>query len=129
MINLLVIHPFIENIIQFITVLFIFVFVIAITYITTRWIANFQKQRSAGRNIEAVEAFRLTNNKFIQIVRVGNEYLVIAVCKDTVTMLTKLDETQLNLLENTPVESFESFQQILEKVKNLRQKNKGDKDV
>ena len=37
---------------QFITVLFIFVAVLAVTALVTKWIAGYQKQQGAAGNIE-----------------------------------------------------------------------------
>ena len=40
---------------QFITVLFIFVAVLAVTALVTKWIAGYQKQQGAAGNIEVRE--------------------------------------------------------------------------
>ena len=82
---------------QFITVLVVFVLVLGVTALVTRWIANYQKQQSANMNIEVIETTVISNGKYIQIVRVGETYMVIAVCKDTVTMLGEIPAEQLNL--------------------------------
>lgn len=112
-----------DGIFQLITVLFIFVFVLGITYFTTKWIANFQKTHSIGKNIESIEVFRLTNNKYIQILRTGKEYIVIAVTKDTVTLLNKINQEDMDLTTNIAA-TGEPFSQVLERIKNLKQKNK-----
>lgn len=80
---------------QFITVLLIFVAVLGVTAWTTRWMANYQKQQSVNENIEVIETARIANNKYIQIIRAGEKYMVIAVCKDTVTMLGEISGDQL----------------------------------
>ncbi len=80
---------------QFITVLIVFVAVLAVTALTTRWIANYQKQQGVNANIELLEATRISNNKYIQLVRIGQTYMAIAVCKDTVTMLGEIPSEQL----------------------------------
>lgn len=80
---------------QLITVLVVFVAVLGVTAWTTRWIANYQKKQTANCNIQLIEAARLNNNKYIQIVRVGETYIAIAVCKDTVTMLGEIPVDQL----------------------------------
>ncbi len=85
-----------DSYVQFITVLVVFVLVLAITAITTKWIAGYQKQQSANCNIEVIETTRIANNKYVQIVRVGETYMVIAICKDTVTMLGEVPVEQLN---------------------------------
>jgi flagellar protein FliO/FliZ len=80
---------------QFITVLLIFVVVLGITAVVTRWLASYQKQQSVNENIEVIETTRIANNKYIQIIRAGEKYMVIAVCKDTVTMLGEIPEDSL----------------------------------
>lgn len=80
---------------QFIAVLVIFVVVLGVTALTTKWISGYQKQQNANSNIEVVETTRLTNNKYLQIIRVGETFKLIAVCKDTVTMLGDIPEEQL----------------------------------
>lgn len=106
---------------QLIGVLLIFVFVLAITYFTTRWIANYQKQHTFQRNLRVVETMKLTNNKYIQIVEVGEVYLVIGIGKDEVTMLAQLDREQLKDVEETDTavrrNGGESFQKILDQLK------------
>ena len=54
---------------QFITVLLVFVLVLGITALTTRWIAGYQKQQNQNNNVEVIETSRIANNKYIQIVR------------------------------------------------------------
>ena len=76
--------------IQLLGVLIIFLFVLAITYFTTKWIGNYQKTNFANKNLQIVESIRVGNNKFIAIVKAGEVYLVVAVGKDDVTLLTQL---------------------------------------
>lgn len=105
---------------QLIGVLIIFLFVLAVTYVATRWIAGYQKEHSYNKNLKIIETLRLTTNKYIQIVQAGEEYLVIAIGKDEVRLLTKLTGEQLREL---PSEEFpagvgpESFKELLEKFK------------
>lgn len=98
---------------QFITVLIVFVLVLGVTALTTKWLAGYQKQQGASGNIEVIETGRLANNKYLQIVRVGETYMVIAVCKDTVTMLGEISEEQLKKPEFT--NSGLGFKELLDK--------------
>lgn len=110
-----------SNFMQLLGVLLIFVFVLAITYFTTRWIAGYQKSRSFNKNLKVIETLRLTQNKYIQIVEAGEVYLVIGVGKDEITMLTTLTREQLKDLDTYEVtkqkEAGESFQEILSRLK------------
>ena len=84
---------------QFIAVLVLFILVLGVTALTTKWISGYQKQQNANSNIEVIETNRLTNNKYLQIIRVGETYMAIAVCKDTVTMLGEIPAEQLKVPE------------------------------
>ncbi len=109
---------------QFITVLIVFVLVLGVTALTTKWIAGYQKQQSANSNIEIIETSRLSNNKLLQIVRVGETYMVIAVCKDTVTMLGEISGEQLKKPEFTS--SGTGFKELLDKAVRKRSTNAGE---
>ncbi len=98
---------------QFIAVLVIFVLVLGVTALTTKWISGYQKQQGANGNIEVIETSRLTNNKYLQIIRVGETYMVIAVCKDTVTMLGEIPIEQLKLSQEVNFGS--GFKELFEK--------------
>ncbi len=94
---------------QFITVLLIFVIVLAVTALTMRWIANYQKQQGVNENVQVIETARISNNKYIQIVRIGETYVAIAVCKDTVTMLGEIPKEQLKATGTAQGFSFKQF--------------------
>lgn len=109
-----------ESFFQLIGVLFIFLFVLVITYFTTKWIAGYQKGAMYNKNIKVIETFRVNNNKFIQIIQIGEKYLAISVCKDTINVLTELTEEQLTWRpseEEMPDAKTPNFQEIFEKLK------------
>lgn len=109
------------NFLQLLGVLLIFAFVLVITYFTTRWIANYQKQQNVQRNLKVIETMKLTTNKYIQIIEVGEVYLVIGIGKDEVTMLAQLDREQLSDVslseQGNTNHTGESFQKILSQLK------------
>lgn len=99
---------------QLITVLVVFVLVLGVTAWVTKWIANYQKQQGINANIEVLETARISNNKYIQLVRIGQTYMAIAVCKDTVTTLCEIPKEQLS--EATGSGGNVDFKQLLDKV-------------
>ena len=111
----------VQSFFQLIGVLLIFVFVLAITYYVTKWIAGYQKQHNFQKNMRVVETMKLTTNKYIQIIEVGETYLVIGIGKDEVTMLAQLTREQLNdvSLEDTVKyqNTGESFSNIMKQFK------------
>ena len=111
---------------QFITVFLLFLAVLALTYFTTRYIAGYQKSRIKTGNMELIESLRISNNKYLQIVRAGNKYLVMAVCKDSVTFLVELKEDELIISQEEALNL--DFKGFLEKAKQLRLGN-GNQDT
>lgn len=101
---------------QFITVLVLFVIVLWVTWAVTKWTASYQKGKGAGGNIEMLESFRIASDKYVQIIRVADKYLAVAVAKDTVTFLAQLDESALVWRESAAGVKM-NFQEILEKVR------------
>ncbi|MBR4085055.1 MAG: flagellar biosynthetic protein FliO [Lachnospiraceae bacterium] len=100
---------------QLITVLLIFVAVLAITAYTTKYIAKVQRQTGMSGNLEVLETIRISATKYIQLVRIGDTYVAMAVCKDTVTKLCEIPKEQLK--ETTPGElNGFSFKEMLNAV-------------
>lgn len=117
-----------DSFIQLIGVLIIFLFVLVITYFTTKWIGGYQKQQMSGHSFQVLDTIRIANNKYVQILKLGDVYLVIAVGKDEVTMLAKLTEDEIGLTEEQITDyrnpkavhmagTQESFQETLEKIR------------
>lgn len=107
-----------ESFVQLIAVLLIFVFVLAITYLTTRWIAGTQRARSNNKNLYLLETIGVGNNKFISIVKAGEKFLVVSINKDDVKLLAQLDKDELidYSLDDTNTKT-DSFEQLLNKLK------------
>ncbi len=114
-----------DSYIQFITVLLLFLFVLFITYAVTKWTAGYQKSQSCSANVEVLETARLTNGKYVQIVRVGHRYLAVAVCKDTVTMLAEIPEEDLEFPGGSKSRTG-GFREILEKIQGKDSPEKED---
>lgn len=110
-----------ESFLRFISVLLIFVFVLAITYLTTRWMAGYTKARSNNKNLKVIETIGVGANKYVSIIEAGTKYLVISIGKEEVNILTELTRDELKdfSFENETQVSInkESFQEILDKFK------------
>ena len=110
----------IEAFAQLLTLLIIFIFVLAVTYYVTRFVRNYQKNKLSGSNINILETMRIANNKYIQIVKIGSRVFAIAVAKDTVSYLCELDEDELIYKESSSGKMLinnDNFKEILEKFK------------
>lgn len=109
-----------ESIFRLIVSLVMFVLVVIACYFTTVWIGNFQKKKVGRGNIEVIEVHSLTNNKYMEIVRVGTKYYVLAVSKDRVDKIDVLDKDDINIPEFGDMSTNLTFVQVLEKLKKDR---------
>ncbi len=110
-----------DSFVQLITVLIIFVFVLILTYFTTRWMAGVQKGRSFNKNLRIVETIHVGNNKMISIVETGKKYIVVSIGKEEVNYLTELSTDDLKDLsfmnsENTKAQP-DTFAEIIDRLK------------
>mgnify|MGYP003302055746 CR=1 FL=1 len=86
-----------DSFFQMLTLLFIFIVILALTYFTTKFIAGYQKGKGVERNIEVIETHKITSNKYIQIIRAGDKYFAVGVGKDEIHMLTEIEPEKLRL--------------------------------
>lgn len=117
MMTFLVANSRAESFAQLFTIVLIFILVLALTYFATKYIGNYQKNKMFGNNIQILETARISNSKYIQIIKVGEKYIAIAVCKDTVTYLCDLNAEDLVLKDTSTELKSENFKAILDKFK------------
>lgn len=109
-----------ESIGQLIVLIVLFLFVLFLAYLAARIAGGFQSNViNKKSNIKVIEVFHLSNNKYIEIVKIGEHYLALAVCKDNVTLLTELEDSEIKEHETTmkPI----NFTNILEKIQHEKQ--------
>lgn len=120
--GILLLNGSVENVLRLIAAIVVFFVVLAVTYLVTRWIGKYQQGISGSRNITVLETFKVAQNKYLQVIKVGEVYMVIAICKDSITMLTRLDETELGNIPVNPEDKTDNFAEVLERFKKLKPK-------
>ena len=113
---------YVDSFLMLIATLLVFVFVLAITYMCTKWIANYQKIKLKSCNLQIVESIPAGNNKMICLVKTGSQYMVVGIGKDEIHLLMTLSEEQLTdfsfrqVNENSAITN-ETFSELLNKFK------------
>ena len=69
-----------------------------------------------NNSIQILEAMKIGNNKYIQIVKVLDEYYVIAVAKDNVAMLGTLSEEEAQKIKEKKAGNSKQFSETLSEV-------------
>lgn len=110
-----------------ISLILIFILVIALAYFATRQFAKFQSNALSGKNnIRIIESFRIDSSKLIIIVKIGETYYALAYSKDNVTVIDKLNPEEINNLKaekaSQPGPRLD-FKEILSQIKNKKSKD------
>ena len=105
----------VDSYLQLVTVLIIFVVVLAATLYVTKWMANYQKGNSLSKNIEIIDTCKISTNKYIQIIRIGERHVALAISGDQVTNLGDVDPDEL-ILKSEESQSL-GFKDVLDKIK------------
>lgn len=115
-----------ESFVQLLVAIIVFVFVIVLTGVTTKFIGGYQKTKFSNKNMQPIESMKVGNNKFIQLVKIGEVYLVVGIGKDEVTPIAKLTKEEIpDLIENETENATgitDSFQDVLAKFRNRNSK-------
>ena len=106
-----------ESVTQFLTVLLVFLVVLALTYFTTRFVGNYSRIKSFNKNFEVVETLRITNGKYLQIVKVGSKYVCIGIGKDSITSICELSPDEVITTEQDSVSPIVSFKSVMDKAR------------
>ena len=103
----------IQSLFELLGLILIFVIVLVVCYYTTKFVAGRQLVQKKMGNFEMVETFPIAQNKYLQLIRMGNKYVVISVSKDNVTYITEIDEAQVCQIQNSTQTSGKSFMEVL----------------
>ena len=93
------------------------IIILVAAYYTSRLIGGIKLGQMKKSNFQVIDTYRVTPNKALQIVKIGNKYVVIAIGKDDIHFITELDEAEVIVRDSNQGEK-QNFKQILEKLKN-----------
>ena len=108
----------VNSIARFLTLVVIFVLVLAITYFSTRFFAKSQSGIVKAANMQVCETLQLAPGRYLQIVRVGKKYYLIGTGKDNISFMTEIDD-DLEFTDKT----LPGFSDILEKFKKKKEED------
>ena len=109
-----------DNLVQLLGLVLLLIIILAAAYYTSKFIGKFKLGQLKNSNFTVIDTYRISPNKMLQIVKVGNKYLVISISKDIVNYITELEESEVQLREAGTKEK-QNFKQILEKFKNNKE--------
>ena len=102
---------------QVIVLIALFVLVLVGACFVTRLFGKFQIKKRSSQNIHQLESISVGPQKFIQLIKIGNEYVLVGITKDKITFLKEIDEENIDLskYEKEKIAQVTPFSKQLEK--------------
>ncbi len=92
----------------------IFLIVILLAYYITKIVAKKRLQVLKSKNIKMLEMISVGVGVSLGIVKVGNKYMLISICKERVSLLSELDSEDLVFEDISTMPNFqEQFKKLL----------------
>ena len=89
-----------DSILKLIGLLVLFIIIIICCYYVTKFVGTKQIKHNVGSNFQVIDTYRINQNKFLQLVKIGSKYVVIAIGKDNVTYITEINPDDVKLKES-----------------------------
>ncbi|MBO4781040.1 MAG: flagellar biosynthetic protein FliO [Lachnospiraceae bacterium] len=113
----------IKSILKLIGLIILCILIIAASYFTTKFVGKKQIAGNGRSNFKSIDVFRVTPNKYLQIVEVGKRYFCIAVTKESITLICELKEDELKTfpLDMKPKSFKEQMNELMHRKKQPEQ--------
>lgn len=86
-----------------------FILILVASYYVTRWYAQSGFVRRQNHNMEIVDTLSMGPNRQICIVRIGQKYIAVSVCKDHIRFLTEVSGDEIEFEPKTETRSFQEI--------------------
>jgi flagellar protein FliO/FliZ len=106
----------VDGFIQLVTVIAIFVFVLVITYFTTRFVGGYAKSKVITGNIELIDSMKIAPSGYIAVVRVASKYIAVGIGKNEISFLCELPGEDVMIRDAGGVAGYD-FKELIEKAR------------
>lgn len=103
-----------ESVLSLIGLIILCVLIIAASYYTTKFVGKRQMGVQKGGNFTVIDTMRLSQTKYLQLVKMGEKYIVIAVSKDNISFITELSKDEVKVVQQRQANG--SFKDVLASV-------------
>jgi flagellar protein FliO/FliZ len=111
-----------------ISVIVLFVLILFGAYFTTRFMGKYQSNRHRNSHIKIIEALQVGPGKTVQLLKVGDEFILIGVTKERITSLKTVSKDGIDLTLVEEKENQVPFEHYLSKFKSKKNKESNDEN-
>jgi flagellar protein FliO/FliZ len=108
----------VNNLLQLAGLCLLLILILIAAYYTSKFVGRWKLKEIKSSNFNVVDTYRIDSNKMLQIIKVANKFLIIAVGKDTITYISELNEADITFKKDMDSHQKVSFNKIFEKIKN-----------
>lgn len=101
-----------DGVMTFLSLIFAFAVILGLAYVTTKIVASASFKKYKNKNMRLLEGMQLGPQKTLQLVRVGNKILLLALTKDNVIKLDTFYSHELNVSEEELDKRVVSFEEV-----------------
>lgn len=101
-----------DGVMTFLSLIFAFAVILGLAYVTTKIVASASFKKYKNKNMRLLEGMQLGPQKTLQLVRVGNKILLLALTKDNVVKLDTFYSHELNVSEEELDKRVVSFEEV-----------------
>lgn len=101
-----------DGVMTFLSLIFTFAVILGLAYVTTKIVASASFKKYKNKNMRLLEGMQLGPQKTLQLVRVGNKILLLALTKDNVIKLDTFYSHELNVSEEELDKRVVSFEEV-----------------
>lgn len=109
-----------NNVLELLGLVLLLIIILVAAYYTSRFVGRYKLGQLKDSNIRIIEAYKISTNKMLQIIKICDKYVVLAVSKDNITFITELDESQV-LTHDINEGEKQSFRQIFDKIRGKKE--------
>ncbi len=96
-----------ENWLQLMGLLVVFIVVIIACWAVTRFVGGQQiKQKNMG-NFQVIETYTLAKDRYLQLVKIGQKYYCISISKDSINTICEVPEE--DVIKDIPKQNFQDI--------------------
>ena len=104
----------------FLSIIYALIVILVLAYISIKFVSKTKGLSSANSNIKVMESISIGYQSVIQLIKIGDKYILVGVSKEKITYLTEIDEQHLVFSKDDTAVDKISFDKYL---KNLLGKN------
>lgn len=111
-----------DNFLELVGLVILLIIILIAAYYATRFIGGIKLGQMRNSNFQVIDTYRISSNKVMQIVKVGNRFVVIGIGKDSINYITELTEDEV-IIRDDFKEIKPDFKQIFEKLRSKTDHN------